>query len=135
MADRVSPGRTVHVAADSAGPAVASAVIAVTDSLARITRVLLALLLPVLLAVLVLVAVLVLLAALVLAAVLMLVAVLMFAWATGRPGPEEPATATRCRMHQASTTHADRVHLRTMVLLPSWGQRRALLAGRRGQWA
>jgi hypothetical protein len=48
---------------------------------------------------------------------LMLVAVLVFAWA--RPGSWEPATARRGRMHQASTTHADGVHLRTMVLLPS----------------
>jgi hypothetical protein len=91
-------------------------------------------LLLVLLAVLVLVAVLVLAGALVLAGVLlMLVTVLVFACA----GPDscEPATATRGRTHQASTTHADMVHLRTMVLLPSWDRRRALLAGHRGQWA
>jgi hypothetical protein len=84
--------------------------------------------------VLVAVLVLVLVGMLVLAGVLlMLVTVLMFACAG--PDSREPATATRGRTHQASTTHADMVHLRTMVLLPSWDQRRALLAGRRGQWA
>jgi hypothetical protein len=44
MADRVSPGRTVHVTACSAGRELALAVLAVTDSLVRITRVLLAVL-------------------------------------------------------------------------------------------
>jgi hypothetical protein len=83
---------------------------------------------------LVAVLVLVLVGMLVLAGVLlMLVTVPMFACAG--PDSREPATATRGRTHQASTTHADMVHLRTMVLLPSWDQRRALLAGRRGQWA
>jgi hypothetical protein len=44
MADRVSPGRTVHVTACSAGPELALAVLAVTDSLVRITWILLAVL-------------------------------------------------------------------------------------------
>jgi hypothetical protein len=44
MADKVSPGRTVHVAACSAGSAETLAVLAVTDSLVRITWVLLAML-------------------------------------------------------------------------------------------
>jgi hypothetical protein len=107
MADRVSPGSTVHVAARPARCAVTAAVLAVTESLVRITGVLVVL------------------------AVLMLTAVLMFAWAG--PGIRRPTSATRGRMHQAITTHADIVHLRTMVLLSFLGDRRRhRLAGHRG---
>jgi hypothetical protein len=44
MVERVSPGRTVHVAAGPAGDAVTLAVLTVTDSLARTTCVLLTML-------------------------------------------------------------------------------------------
>src|ERR1700733_2329302 len=102
-ADRVSPGRTVHVAARTAGCAVTSAVLMVTVSLIRITGVLVMVLVLVLLA------------------VLMFSAVLMFAWAG--PATRTPTIAARGRMHQASTTHTDIVHLRTMVLLSFLGDR------------
>jgi hypothetical protein len=59
---------------------------------------------------------------------------LMFAWA-GRPGGGTAATATS-GMHQASTMHADVVHLRMMVLLSFQGdQRQTLSARRQGAWA
>ena len=66
----------------------------------------------------------------VLLAVLLLVLVPLLAWAIARPGLRKPAAIARGRMHQASITHADVVHLRTMTLLSFLGQRRALLAGR-----
>src|SRR6185437_1322310 len=110
-ADRVSPGRTVHVAAGWAArrAAVTSVVAAGADALVKTARVLLATLVAVL-----------------------LTAVPMLGWATRWPGPLRPATATRGRMHQASTRHADMVHLRTMVLLPSWGQPRRQRPGAAG---
>src|SRR5882724_2728560 len=92
MADKVSPGRTVHLAARSAGPAVTRAFSVVTDSLVGTTCVLLAM--P------------------------------MFAWAAGWSGPRAPTAATRASRHQASTTHADMVHLRTMVLASFLGDQR-----------
>jgi hypothetical protein len=74
--------------------------VAVADSLVRITGM-------------------VVLAVLMLVTVLMPTAVLPLAW--DGPDTREPAITARGKMHQASTTHADMVHLRTMVLLPSWG--------------
>ena len=106
MADRVSPGRTVHVAARTAGCAVTSAVLVATDSLISIAGALIAVFL-------------VLVLLLVLLAVLMFSAVRMFAWAG--PATRTPTIAARGRMHQASTTHTDIVHLRTMMLLSFLG--------------
>ena len=64
-----------------------------------------------------------------------ILAVLVFAWA-GRPDPEPAAARMGTMMHQASTTHADLVHLRTMVLFPSSGVSAGrCLARRRGAWA
>src|ERR1700744_353393 len=108
MADRVSPGRTVHVAARTAGCAVTSAVFVATDSLISIAGALISVFL-----------VLVLVLVLVLLAVLMFSAVRMFAWAG--PATRTPTIAARGRMHQASTTHMDIVHLRTMMLLSFLG--------------
>src|SRR6185312_7857763 len=111
IADRVSPGRTVHVAAGRAArrAAVTSVIAAGAGALAGAARVLPATLVAVL-----------------------LTAVRGLGWATRRPGPARPATAARGRMHQASTRHADMVHLRTMVLLPSWGQPRRQRPGAAG---
>src|SRR5579859_5526353 len=50
-----------------------------------------------------------------------LIAMRWVAWA--RAGPAGPAAARMVRMHQASTTHADIVHLRMVVLLSfRWDQ-------------
>jgi hypothetical protein len=62
---------------------------------------------------------------------LVLVAVLVFAWA-GWLLARKPATARRDTMAKAITTHADFVHLRTIVLFLPEDQRRTLLARRRG---
>jgi hypothetical protein len=89
MLVRVSPGRTVHVAAGLAAGEAVLAVMAAADSLSRVAWVILAM--------------------------------LVFAWA-GRPGPDGPAAAVTSRMMlQASTKHADKVHLCTVVLFPSSG--------------
>src|ERR1700722_11805300 len=83
MADRVSPGRTVQVAAGGTAGWRAGAGGVLPDALAGVVPVLLA--------------------------------VLAFAWAAG---PNRAVTARRgTRMLQASATHADLVHLRTVVLL------------------
>ncbi len=125
MADRVSPGRTVHVAAGpaavsasavtvrTAAGSVAGAAWVPPGSLARGARAV-----PGSLA----------------RTAWVILAVLVFAWA-GRPDPETAAARMGTMMHQASTTHADLVHLRTVVLSFLGGQRRTLLARRRGAWA
>src|SRR6201986_5070675 len=102
MPDRVAPGRTVHVAARTAGCAVTAAVLVATDSLISIAGALIVVVLV-----------------LVLLAVLMFSAVRMFAWAG--PATRTPTIAARGRMHQASTTHTDTVHLHTMMLLSFLG--------------
>src|ERR1700761_2512836 len=100
MADKVSPGRTVHVAAGLAAGTAGLTVMAAADSLSRVAWALPG-------------------AAAGVAWVIL--AVLVFAWAA-RPGPDGPAAAVTSRMMlQASTRHADKVHLCTAVLFPSSG--------------
>src|ERR1700677_4759489 len=102
MPDRVSPGCTTYLAAGLAAGTDAAVTLSV---LARVTSVLLVLL------------------------VLVLLAMRWFAWA-GRADPFMP-TATRrtSRMLQASTTHADFVHIRTVVSLSFQGDQRRTLRG------
>ncbi len=64
-----------------------------------------------------------------------LLAMLMFAWAAGWSGPRVLAAATRASRHQASTTHADMVHLRTMVLTSFLGISARTPVVRRREWA
>jgi hypothetical protein len=99
MADRVSPGRTVHVPAGRAARrAVTSVIAAGADALVRTARVLLA----------------------TLVAVLLVAGWPGLGWA-GRSGPRVPAIAVMASRHQASTRQAGMIRLRTMVLLPSLG--------------
>ena len=59
-----------------------------------------------------------------------LLAMRVFAWA-GRTDPFTPtATTMISRMHQASTTHADFVHIRTVLSLSFQGDQRRTLQAR-----
>src|SRR5580693_10114395 len=99
MPDNVSPGRTAYLETGRLPVTNAAATLSV---LARVTSVLLVL--------------------------LVLLAMRMFAW-TGRADPFMPTATRMIRMLQASTTHADFVHIRTVLSLSFQGdQRRTLLA-------
>jgi hypothetical protein len=104
MPDNVSPGCTTYLAAGLAAGTDAAATLSV---LARVTSVLLVVL--------------------VLLVLLVLLAMRWFAWA-GRADPFMPTATKRMnRMLQASTTHADFVHIRTVVSLSFQGDQRRTL--------